>query len=126
MKKTLLTLIIMTLLISGCSGETKDPKDTENQSVGAIDNSSIEDENQQEQSETNINFNKFTGAPGDAVALIINLPTQEQMSTLKVSQVLNLQETDEKIIFIPRYEHSEVKVYSLDFDGDVERFKTCS
>lgn len=121
MKKILVLalILILTLLISGCSGDTKDLSDTNNEPVVVVDNSTIEDGNEQEQSENNVNFNKFVGAPEGAVALIINLPTSEQRLQLNVSEVLKLQETDEKIIFIPKYEHSNIKVYSMDIDGDV-------
>lgn len=64
-------------------------------------------------------LNAFKDAPEDAIALIVNLPTSEQRSQYHVSETLYLDETEEKILFVPRYEHTTIEIYALEFkEGD--------
>ncbi|MEA4988822.1 MAG: hypothetical protein VB095_12260 [Anaerovorax sp.] len=62
----------------------------------------------------------FKDAPEKAIGLIVNLPTPEQRLEYKVSETLYLDETDEKILFIPRYEHTTIDIYALEYDEKIE------
>lgn len=118
MKKSIF-LVLMLSLLFGCSVAPTDSNDTSNVSDDSLNNSSLVDENEQQNNAYNTNFIQFANAPEDAIALIVNLPMPEQRSLLNVSECLYLQDTDEKIILIPRYEHASIKIYSV--EGYVEQ-----
>ncbi|WP_206457927.1 hypothetical protein [Anaerovorax sp. IOR16] len=71
-------------------------------------------------SDNSVESSFFKDAPEKAIALIVNLPTPEQILEYKVSETLYFDETDEKMLFIPRYEHTTIDVYALEYDEEVE------
>ncbi|MDD2569075.1 MAG: hypothetical protein PHQ49_05445 [Clostridia bacterium] len=51
--------------------------------------------------------------PEDAIAVIVNLPTPQQILLLNITETLYLHETEEKIIFIRWHEHTAIEIYSV-------------
>lgn len=108
MKKIIIFMIVIMVVLSGC-GKTTTDSDS-----GESPDSTSNNSNQQQEEVQNNNFSLFKDAPDDAIALVVNQPTTEQLTQIKMQETLNLQDTEEKIIFIPRYEHTAVELYKVE------------
>ncbi|MBN7773127.1 hypothetical protein [Clostridium aminobutyricum] len=110
MRKIIVFIVLLMMLLSGCSGAPTDTNNGDNSGKSTDNDNQVEEQKEGQ----NSNFNQFKDAPDDAIALLINLPTSDQRSLLKIQETLYLQDTEEKIIVIPRDAHASVELYTVD------------
>lgn len=87
-------------------------------------NNTIQPTPVQNKSTQNVYFEKMAkNVTENSVGLYINLPTEEQVKSIKLSKSLNLQDTKEKIIVIPRFENTSIEIYAISINSKGEIVK---
>jgi len=86
--------------------------------VSAFTGCAVQDGPQAGETEETAFDSLWNNAPEGTIAILINRPTEEQLSDYPVSESLVLDETEQRMLLIPAEDVDTITIWNLEFTGD--------